>query len=775
MWRELEDEHVVTQERASERMLQPRSDDLSVTDLSDSRNSEHSGVSDDASVSENEFGQWLPDQFGLQNGNGDSNNLNCEHSSDLGEVERERVRQIFREWMNSGGRDHTSNVSRRNNSSRAQWLGETEQERVRIIREWMQMNSQQRGACVDSREEQAADVGGQIDRVLDGLVVNQNEGRTEHVRRGIRKLCGRQVLLDMLKKAERERQTELQGLLEHRAVSNFAHRNRIQSLLRGRFLRNGRMDEGNRSTSVAASELGLLRQKQTVSGLREGFFSRLDNSGSGPASSNQSDTSSNADSNANRNGQNQPTNSLEITYGINENPEHENEQTNNQRLLDGRTDLDDDEDINWQETSARVEEWREQVSASVARDWQWSFSDESNENTDASGEILDGDWQGNLANESSLGTLANEAGECTNLQEAGSTSYEHSSQDGGRNGTYGLMNDLQNLQRNPVAQIDGQESASQVEQWQEDQLTVEADWQEASVEYNEFMDGNEEASDMHHDGGFHESTRDWLEGSYNLEPVTIGRTDTFYFPDDNVHNTELRELLSRRSVSNLLRSGFRESLDQLIQSYVERQNHASVDWEPNGTSPPASVEQDIEQQSGDQNDSHGDAETTPLALPSARMPPMQPLWDQDSRHYDWVPHAAHQRFGIEWEIVNDLRIDMARLQQRMNNMQRMLEACMDMQLELQRSIRQEVSAALNRSAGSQGMINDNLPKDVSNWDNVRKGICCICCEGNIDSLLYRCGHMCTCSKCANELVHGEGKCPMCRAPVVEVIRAYSIL
>ncbi|XP_054812151.1 probable E3 ubiquitin-protein ligase XBOS34 [Prosopis cineraria] len=119
---------------------------------------------------------------------------------------------------------------------------------------------------------------------------------------------------------------------------------------------------------------------------------------------------------------------------------------------------------------------------------------------------------------------------------------------------------------------------------------------------------------------------------------------------------------------------------------------------------------------------------------------------------------------------------MAVLQERMNEMQRMLEACMDMQLELQRSLRQEVSAALHSSDdGSTRLQDHDSREDKSKWECVRKGLCCICCESSIDSLLYRCGHMCMCLKCANELLEGKRKCPMCRAPVVEVVHAYAIV
>lgn len=868
MWRELEDEHAVSrQERIGEGLIHETSD-VSTNDLS-SLNSFEEGESD-VVENGNESGTWSDSQAVSQNETLENNNLSQEHSSDLGETERERVRKIFREWMNSGVRECASDISQIADHPRAQWLGETEQERVRIIREWVQTNSQ-RGPCGDSRE-QAAEIGAQIERVRNGLLVNGNEVRADNNRRGIRRVCGRQVLLDMLKKSERERQREIQGLLQQQPVSQFAHRNRIQSLLRGRFLRNERtVNEG--TSSLAASELGLLRKRQTVSGLREGFLSRLDNSVSGEVST-DFDSSSSSEINDNQQGHG-GQNNLPVVMDDNlEGTRPSNAERNTYELSHGRDNLGS---INQEVGSVDVAEERQvevlaneshnkqQPVAAQLTDVGGSQADSSHERGDRSpneiGQIdvpvhasshlirgvesAIGDGAGSTANteempeaglvselrNSQMSIVAGsidmvdgevnvrtdepsrdlqiESGEPTHLDQVSEALYRHFETVREGNSVHTLLEQTSSFDENAAENVRWRVSAIQVQDWQESRSGSEgSDLHEAGAQSNRQIGSAGEVSDespsettvnewsqdryanedmegsprMEYEvengiNSVQEDGQSWSEGHSEQEDVSNGRVGTFYLPDDdNVYSTELRELLSRRSVSNLLHSRFRESLDQLIQSYVERQGQASADWELHGTSPtPATAEEELEQMSGE-NDAQMDAVENPsFSLPPFPPPSIQSRWDEDLRHDGWPQHDIHQHMGVEWDIINDLRVDMARLQQRMNNMQRMLEACMDMQLELQRSIKQEVSAALNRPAGSQGAcVGGGLMDDESRWDSVRKGSCCICHDNNIDSLLYRCGHMCTCSKCANDLVQSQGKCPMCWAPIVEVIRAYFI-
>ncbi|KAL5217745.1 hypothetical protein ABZP36_018429 [Zizania latifolia] len=490
--------------------------------------------------------------------------------------ERALVRRIAREWTAP------------RNSPRArgaeEWLGETERERVRSVRERVRMASQGDGGA-----------------------------HAEHA--ALPRLRGRQVRADVVTRMAMERQRELQGLSEHRAVSAFAHRGRIQSFLRGRFFHSGRPVRDERPLSMAARELRQLRQSHPVSRLREEVGSRTEVITNDRATNHSGPMDT-------RHGHHQET------------ATHDEIQTL-QSLEDEHVDVD----------------------STIP---------------------------------TSSGVVQNDFDE-EQLQR-----YEDYSDSGSSE---------QASERSDFSSAASSDNSAQQE--------AETYEQQTDLQWSRESEDGEDGTFLHRDEEWHVINR-------------------FSPPDDDVYGVELRELLTRRSVSNLLSSGFRESLDQLIQSYVRRQEHDPLEWDyerqgattalPNEDT---RVEHMIDEANRDRAVS--DATAQPSILPQQR------LWQIELPHHNWSQQTArHSEF--EWDAIHALRDDLTGLQRGMTSMQQMLQACMEMQIELQRSIKQEVSSALNHSPAvpAQG-----TSEDGSQWKLATKGTCCVCCDRQIDSLLYR--------------------------------------
>ncbi|CAN4100834.1 unnamed protein product [Withania somnifera] len=744
----------------------------------------------------------------LVNESEDNHSILSDQSSNLGEIERDRVRQVFQEWMSTGIKDHlqSSSVLHKNNCSGTLWLGENERERVRIIREWVQINIQQSGA--DSpREEGASDIGSQFEQVRDGFLVNHSENGE---RKPVRIFCSRKVLLDLLMKFQMERNREIQGLLERKPVSNFTYRKRIQSLLKGRFLRNERMTRDGRTTSDATSELGLLRQNHTVSYLRKEILSRLVNNARGSSKDMQLNASSKDDLNHDRSEQSQSNSKHDIIDESYYQSELDNEEREtDEPHIEGNSESITSEHVNQHNLVNLIAEHSGQITGKEDIEQETSnfefISSVSERANNGIRSLMEND-----ATERLQEIAAVESGFRGHVPEDHEAFHDNDAPRSEASDTHEVFGHSHGLVRSTFEDYEWQvlldhseESQDVVRDHEERNLPQSEEPDELVIKHGESeqlsaSEHNETANDATEDmnGSWQEGAAnnwypessehdteeqiyeqeqhedwqsnslegaidDWLEMPSGQNAGSMRRIDSFYMSnDDSVHNSELRELLSRRHVSNLLQSSFREILDRLIQSHVERQAHAS-DWYMDRTSSsPDDTEHELLQEKANQYGPHISSEANPFAMTSQQVAPSRMLWDMDSDDHNLSLQNAWQYIGIDLEIIHELRNDMARLQQRMDSMQRMLKKCMEMQVELQRTVHQDVSAALNRHAFST--------------DEVRRGICCLCCNSSIDALLYRCGHMCTCLKCAEKLVQRKGNCPMCRLPVTECSRINSV-
>ncbi|KAK9268105.1 hypothetical protein L1049_010545 [Liquidambar formosana] len=295
-------------------------------------------------------------------------------------------------------------------------------------------------------------------------------------------------------------------------------------------------------------------------------------------------------------------------------------------------------------------------------------------------------------------------------------------------------------------------------------LTSDVTWQETSFEASNL--DTQDTADNGWDGNVTEEEQevnnqqligtnyDWFSDISRPRRYWESRRQSWYeeMLDTNSQNEEIRQLLERRRVSTCLSSDFRQRMDQLMMSRMHQQMH------PGGN------------QEEEEQDDGGSQE---------RMDQLMSFLQRHRHQVGILKFLVSEIMSLhsqEMELICDLRGHMEQLHYEMSELRKSIKSCMNMQMKMQHSIKQEVYSV--REEGKKSLNGEP-----------RRGICCICYEMPVDSLLYsiscthhvqissmvsfRCGHMCTCLRCAHELQWSSGKCPICRAPIVDVVRAYA--
>jgi hypothetical protein len=225
--------------------------------------------------------------------------------------------------------------------------------------------------------------------------------------------------------------------------------------------------------------------------------------------------------------------------------------------------------------------------------------------------------------------------------------------------------------------------------------------------------------------------------------------------------------MDQRAVSGALESAFRHELEAMLVQRGPRRGprRSQIAGPPGGSAHVASSNVDIDSPR-DMNDVEGQV----VGIGQQR---------NDHPSLEGAVHALREEVAVLKNVIG---------------------ASFDMQLDIQRAIRQEVSAAMNREpirmpaanvgelsaqAGATGStdetpadgssrVRSGLAQNPNDYKPAMSGTCIVCLESRVDAMLYSCGHMCSCAMCGRHLVASGQSCPICRAPIRDVVRVYMV-
>ncbi|CAH8382098.1 unnamed protein product [Eruca vesicaria subsp. sativa] len=270
-----------------------------------------------------------------------------------------------------------------------------------------------------------------------------------------------------------------------------------------------------------------------------------------------------------------------------------------------------------------------------------------------------------------------------------------------------------------------------------------------------YMNGWEEYEEEEYYNG--EANNDWLSEISRPRSYWEELRKSRYLEVMNTRSEkeDIRRLLERRTVTDFLQSGLREQIERLMMSRV--QTHSNKHWElqqeeeseqNNEVMGEVEEEEEEEEEPLTESEEQDDRDDSSLSSSSHifASSPAGSWSSQDTEEVTSSPVlSVHNPRSPEMELISDMRAQIQQLHQEMSLLRDSVKTCLDANASLQQSVHRE---------------------------NPMKRKCCVCDETQVEAVLYMCGHMCTCLKCANELHWSGGKCPICRAQIMDVVRVF---